>query len=328
MEKAVLGRTGLEVSRLALGGLFISEIGGGFDGAMATVRRALDLGVNYIDTAPAYADGEEVLGRCLEGVRAPVILSTKLGGRPQPFDPQDADCLMRSVRESLRLLRRDTIDILMIHEPDRPGQYGWWTDRETFDGPVTGVLERLKADGAVRFTGLGGTTAYEMVPIMRTGRFDVVLTAFNYSLLWREARIEVLPVAEELGMGIIVGSPLQQGALARRYDDEVNGGAPWLSRPRREQFKALYSLLDEAGMSIAEMALRFCITNPSVDCVLTGARSTAEVEMNAASVEKGPLPPDLVARIDRIAGMVPFRPFEEPFTLPFGRERRGPSAVR
>ena len=70
------------------------------------------------------------------------------------------------------------------------------------------------SQGLVRFTGLGGTTAYEIVPVMRTGKFDVVLTAFNYSLLWREAQIAVLPTAVSLGMGIIIGSPLQQGALA------------------------------------------------------------------------------------------------------------------
>jgi aryl-alcohol dehydrogenase-like predicted oxidoreductase len=91
------------------------------------------------------------------------------------------------------------------------------------------VLEELKQQGLVRFTGLGGTTAYEMARLIRTGKFDVVLTAFNYSLLWREAEREVLPAAIEHDMGIVIGSPLQQGSLARRYDDEVRSGAPWLS---------------------------------------------------------------------------------------------------
>ena len=75
------------------------------------------------------------------------------------------------------------------------------------------MLDELKKSGTIRFTGLGGTTAYEMAHIIRTGRFDVVLTAFNYSLLWREAAIEVIPAAKAQGMGIILGSPLQQGAL-------------------------------------------------------------------------------------------------------------------
>jgi aryl-alcohol dehydrogenase-like predicted oxidoreductase len=257
-----------------------------------------------------------------------VILSTKLGGRPRPFDPKDREGLLRSVEESLRLLGRDVIDILMIHEPDRPGQYDWWTDRERFTGPVTDVLDELRERGTVRFTGRGGTTAHELARIAGTGRFDVLLTAFNYSLLWREAEHEVLPTAKELGLGLIAGSPLQQGALARRYDEEVRCGAPWLSLPRRRQFQALYGLLDETGIELPELALRFVLSNPAVQCALTGARSEREVEANVAAAERGRLPEDVLARLDEIASMVPFRPMEEPFVLPFGREREGPWAAR
>jgi len=187
MRTRSLGRTGLQVSELGLGGLFVSSVGGEYEQARQAIHRALDLGVNYVDTAPGYLNSEEVLGRALEGVDRPYVLSTKLGGRPQPFNPQDRDGLMRSVEESLRLLKRDRIDILMIHEPDRPGQYDWWSDKERFDGPVMNLLQDLKRQGIVRFIGLGGTTAYLLPHIIRTGRFDVVLTAFNYSLLWSEA---------------------------------------------------------------------------------------------------------------------------------------------
>ena len=131
-------------------------------------------------------------------------------------------------------------------------------------------------------------------------------------------------------MGVVVGSPLQQGALARRYDEEIASGAPWLSRPRREQYRALYRLLDEIGTSLPELAMRFVLSSPDVSCVLTGARSVQEVEANVAAVRKGPLPAELLARLDRIAGMVPFRPFEEPFGLPFGRaeQYQGPGRAR
>lgn len=326
MKTRTLGRTGLEVSEIALGGLFVSRVGATAEEGIRATRRALELGITYVDTAPGYADSEEVLGRALEGVRVPCILSTKLGGRPQPFLPRDRDCLMRSLEESLRLLKRDSIDILMVHEPDRPGQYDWWTSWDDLRGPVLDFLEDLKHRRLIRFTGLGGTTAYELPRLIRSGRFDVVLTAFNYSLLWREAEIEVIPAAKEQGMGIVIGSPLQQGALARRYDGEIASGASWLSRPRREQYRALYRLLDELGMSLPELALRFVVSNPDVSCVLTGARSVGEVEANVAAVHKGPLPADVIARLDHIAAMVPFRPFEEPFGLPFGRsdQYRGP----
>jgi len=322
MEKRILGRTGFEVTRVSLGGLFVSRVGGDFEQAKEAVHCAVDLGINYIDTAPGYADSEEVLGRILADVDAPLVISTKLGGRPQPFDPRDRDCLMASVAESLRLLGRDAIDILMIHEPDRQGQHGWWTDVAAFNGPVMDVLDELRVDGTIKYIGLGGTTAYELARVIDTGRFDVVLTAFNYSLLWREALNEVIPAAKRHNMGIVVGSPLQQGALARRWDEQINDPTrcAWLSKPRRDQYKALYAYLDEIGMPLVEAALRFVISNPDIDCLLTGARSAAEVESSVAAVGKGPLPAAVLARLDEIAAMVPFRPYEEPFGLPFHLE--------
>jgi aryl-alcohol dehydrogenase-like predicted oxidoreductase len=329
MEYRTLGRTGLTVSALGMGGLFISSRAAQRDEARLAVHRALELGVAYFDTAPGYYDSEEVLGHALEGVDAPYIVSTKLGGRPLPFDPRDKDALRRSVEESLRNLHRDSLDLLLIHEPDRPGQYDWFSDPERFTGPVTELLAELKGEWLVRFTGLGGTTAYELPHIIDTGAYDVVLTAFNYSALWREAAREVLPAARRQGMGIIVGSPLQQGALARRYDQEVNSGARWLSSPRREQYRRLYALLDDLQIPAAELALRFVLSNPDVSSVLMGARSVSEVELNVAAAEAGPLAEDVLARLDEIAAMVPFRPFEEPFVLPFGRPgRAGPGPAR
>ena len=328
MNHRPLGRTSLEVSEVGLGGLFVSSVGGEYAQAKAAISRALELGINYIDTAPGYRNSEQVIGRALENESAAPIISTKLGGRPRPFLPQDRDCLMRSIEESLQLLKRDHIDILMIHEPDRPDQYDWWTSWDPLAGTVLKLLDDLKTQGIVRYTGLGGTTAYELPRLIGTGLFDVVLTAFNYSLLWREVEIEVLPAAIEQGMGIIVGSPLQQGALARRYDDEVLHGAPWLSSPRRAQFRALYAFLDDIGLPLAEVALRFVVSNPNVSCTLSGSRSAEEVEQNVAAVRKGPLSADVIERLDEIAAMVPFRPFEEPFSLPFGRGYKGPGIAR
>jgi len=324
MHYRTLGKTNLQVSELGMGGLFVSSFGAEREEGVRAVRRALELGVNYVDTAPGYRDSEEVLGAALDGVEQPYVLSTKLGGRPQPFDAQDKDALRQSVETSLRLLRRDQIDILMIHEPDRPGQYDWFPDWERFHGPVCELLDELKQEGVIRFTGLGGTTAYTLAHILATGAYDVVLTAFNYSLLWREATIAVLPEAKKQGMGVIVGSPLQQGALARCYVDEVEHGARWLSPPRRAQFKRLYALVADLEMSLPELALRFVLSNPDVSTTLMGARSVVEVEQNVQSVEKGPLSQDVLDDLQEIADMVPFRPFEEPFGLPFNRPYKGP----
>ena len=316
MKKRILGKTGVAVSEVAFGGLFVASFAAELETAKQAVRRALDLGINYIDTAPGYGNSEEVLGKALAGVKQPVVLSTKLGGRPAPFKPQDKACLRASVEESLKLLGRDCIDILMIHEPDRPGQYDWWTDIVKVEGPVLELIGELKEEGKIRFAGLGGTTTTEMAHLCRSGKFDVVLTAYNYSLLYREAALEVIPAAKAAGMGIIVGSPLQQGALARRYDEQLKApGAFWVSKMRREQFRKLYAYCDEIGMSLPELGIRFVLSNPDIHCVLMGARSAAEVEQNAAAAQAGPLPAAILKRLEEIAALVPYRPFGEPFGI-------------
>ncbi|MEM1133557.1 MAG: aldo/keto reductase [Pseudomonadota bacterium] len=326
MDYRTLGNTGLSVSALSLGGLFVSAAGGPFERARDAVHHALVRGVNYIDTAPMYLDSEEVLGRILADTSEPVILSTKLGARPQPFDPRDADALLESFETSCKLLGRSKIDILMIHEPDRPRQFDWWEAMDDALGPVMEVIDRLKGEGRIRFAGLGGTTAYDMARLIRTGRFDVVLTAFNTSLLWREAWHEILPAAAEHGVGVVAGSPLQQGALARIWRDEVET-AKWLSRPRREQFRKLYALVDELDIPLAELSLRFLLAEPRIATILMGARSVEEVDANVDAIAKGPLPSDLMDKLDEIAAMVPFRPHDEPFALPFGRPYAGTPAA-
>ena len=100
------------------------------------------------------------------------------------------------------------------------------------------------------------------------------------------------------------------------------------SPPRREQYRRLYAFVDEVGIPLPELALRFVLSNPHVATVLTGSRTAAEVEANVRVSEASPLPPEILARLDEIAAMVPFRPFEEPFGLPFGRPYRGPGAAR
>ena len=203
MDKVTLGRTGLEVPKFGVGGAWCAIDPDGQERSRKLIHRAMEFGMNYIDTAAGYGDSEEAIGKVIKDISEPIIISTKLGGRPDPFEPQNIDCLRKSVETSLKLLHREQIDILMIHEPDRPGEYDWWADRDTFTGPVTDLLAELKEKEIIRFTGLGGTTAYEIAPIIRTGQFDVVLTAFNYSLLWREAEIEVFPACKEVGAGIV-----------------------------------------------------------------------------------------------------------------------------
>ena len=328
MRRRTLGRTELEVSELSLGGLYLSSRGTGFEQAKQAITRAVEIGINYMDTAPAYMNSEAVIGEVLDTLDQKVIVSTKLGGFPDPFDPKSKDCLIRSIETSLKNFKRDYIDILMVHEPDRPGEFDWW-DRcgPDLTGPVIELLEQLKKDGVIRYTGVGGTTAYEMANIVRFGNFDILLTAFQYSLLWREATIDLIPAAREKNMGIIIGSPLQHGALAARYDEELERGVQWLNSPRRKQMRRLYAYLDSIGLDIVEASLRFLISDSDVSTVLVGARSQEEVMKNAAIIAKGTLGQNVIKELDDIAAMVPFRPYEEPYNMPFGHGYKGPGKI-
>ncbi len=327
MQCRTLGKTGIQVSTVALGGLFTSDFGGGVQSARDVLRRAFELGVNFIDTAPAYGNSEETLGLALADVNNipdPLILSTKLGGRPTPFDPRNASQLLASVEESLRLLKRECIDVLIIHEPDRPLQYAWWTDPQRVIGPVSQVLDQLKQAGKIRYTGVGGTTVNEMLHVIQSGYFDVLLTAFNYSVLYREAELELLPAAQKLGMGVIVGSAMQQGGLAKRYDAQLQTRPAWMSKARHEQFLELYRFLDESGLTLPEIGVRFAAAHPAVSTVLVGTSKPSHIEEAVAAIERGPLPKEVQARLDAIAAMLPYRPFEEPMILPMDRPYFGP----
>jgi len=324
METRRLGRTNLEISVISIGGLYTSSLAGGESETRRIMQRATELGVNAIDTAPGYADSELTVGQAIAGLDAPLIITTKLGGRPQPFEPQNIDALRESVDESLRLLGCDHIDILMIHEPDRPQQFPWWSSYDPLDGPVLQLMDELKTAGKIRYTGLAGTTVTEMSALVRSNRFDVLLSAFNYNVLFREAKQTLIPTAVEHEMGIVLGSTMGQGFLTKRADEEVRAQPIWLSTARQQQLLAYYSLLDESGLDAAEMCLRFVISDPDVSTIPVGCKTVEHLEASVAAVEKGPLPQDLIKRLDELAAMVPHRPFEEPMILPLAKQYYGP----
>ena len=327
MKKRVLGRTGLEVGELSLGAAFVTAGEDGFKGCLPIVERALELGVNLADTSADYGDSEEGLGWALNEVKKPCIVSTKLGPRAgqTDFNPRDRDCLRRIVEQSLKNLHRDCLDILMIHEPCRPSQIDWYEDYDSLTGPVVDLLAELKEEGLILHTGLGGTTVYEITRAISTGFYDVVLTAFNSSPLWRDALHYVIPAATRQNMGVLLASPTQQGWLAVRYDDEVNNGASWLSPPRRAQLKALYAFADEIEIELPVLCLRWALGVRGVSSVLTGPRNVSQLEQNMLAVEAGPLPLYQEQRLNEIYMMCPYRPFEEPAGCMFGTAYRGPS---
>lgn len=324
METRRLGQTDFDISVLSIGGLYTSSLAGGVNETQRIVRRAVDLGINAIDTAPAYADSEKTVGEAIRGIDAPLIITTKLGGRPQPFNPQDISGLRHSVDESLRLLGRDHIDILMVHEPDRPQQYPWFTNYDPLEGPVLELMDDLKASGKIKYAGLAGTTVTEMTSLIESRCFDVVLTAFNYNVLFREAADSVIPAAKEHNVGIVLGSAFGQGFLTRRADEEVRQKPIWMAKARQQQMLAYYDLLDQAGMPAFELCLRFVLSNPDISTVPIGCKTAEHLEASVAAAAKGPLPADMINRLDEIAAMVPQRPWEEPMILPFAKSYVGP----
>ena len=313
MKKRILGRTGLEVGELSLGAAFVTRGEQGFKGTLPVVQRALELGINLADTSADYGDSEEALGWALAAVDKPCIVSTKLGPPPGclDFNPKDKDQLKRVVDLCLKNLRRDVIDIMMVHEPDRPGQFDWYDDDISFHGPVVDLLQELRDEGVIKYTGIGGTGVHELARLCDTGWYDVVLTAFNSSPLWRDALHTVIPMANKHNMGVFLASPAQQGWLVKKYE-QVYSGARWLTAARREQLKALYDLVDAIGMELPVLCLRWALGVVGVSTVLTGPRNVAQLEQNFKAVEQGPLPDDVSARLDEIYNMLPYRPYEEP----------------
>lgn len=325
MNQRPLGNTGLQVSELALGSLYTSSLAGGVAETRKIISAARTSGITYVDTAPAYGDSEETLGQAWDGQQNDFVLSSKLGGRPQPFDPRDAKALRESVETSLRLLKRDVIDVLMIHEPDRPLQYPWWTSIRPYAGPVLDVIDALKTEGKIKHAGLGGTTVSEMTDLIRSDLFDVVLTAFNFNILSREASVELIPEARKRGMGIVIGSVLGQGGLGRRYDEAVKHRPNWMSADRQRQLLKLYELLDSLeGMSLAELGVRWALSQPEPSTILIGPKTVEQLEASVTAAKKGKLDDDILSAIDEIAAILPCRPFEEPMILPLGKDYQGP----
>ena len=214
MQCRTLGRTGIQVSPYALGALmFATSMGNAPEESARIIRKALDAGINFIDTADAYGDSEEVVGKALEGRRGDVVLATKFG-RPAGQGPNQQGASRRwivtAVENSLRRLQTDYIDLYQLHRPD-PG-----TDIEETLSALTDLIR----SGKVRAIGASQTPASDIVEAQwvaeRRGlaRFSTEQPA--YSILSRGIEREILPATQRFGMGTVVWGPLGQGLLTGR----------------------------------------------------------------------------------------------------------------
>jgi len=315
LKKRALGKTGLEVTELGLGGVFISEKKTMHAEGMGVVRRALELGVNYIDTAPFYGNSQQVLGEALQGLAQPCLIGTKCGRWDwRTGSYRELDAFKRQFEQSLKDLRRDSVDILYIHEADWAV---YWRDmpvpREVChlspedvpdygSAPVTRFLLWARDQGMARHLGISGNNAHLLAKVLKESRWpiDVVLVAFQYSLVWRNAREHLLPLAREKGVGVVLGAPLQQGRLAVPYTEWLEKPPDWMDKDLGERFRSLYAIQRESGLSLAELGMRFLLADPDFATVIPGAKTIEELEANVRAIRAGPLPRDLHDRLRRL----------------------------
>jgi 1-deoxyxylulose-5-phosphate synthase len=291
-----LGRTGLQVSEIGLGTV---ELGLDYGVPVAgehlrppeeqagrLLNRALDLGVNFIDTARAYGPSEEIIGRALKGRRKEYILGTKLAPIHEEgqADRELREQVKASVAESLRMLQTDVIDLLQLH----------YAPVDVIrSGRVLAAAREAQQAGYVRF--IGASTYGEEAPLaaLAAGGYDTLQVAYNLADKTLEAR--VLPLAEQQGVGIIVRSVLLRGVLTHRYallPDQLG--------ELRSAIAQLGRLADSEGCSLPETAYRFVLANPTVSTALVGTARTEELEGALAFAGAGPLTPTLIAAIRQV----------------------------
>jgi L-galactose dehydrogenase len=284
MQYRRLGRTGLEVSAVSLGGAYLMgrDPERALENAAAVVDRALALGVNYIDTAPLYGRSEELLGQVLEGERRPLFLATKVGFDPEGFDYR-RDSVLWSLERSLKRLRRERLTVAQIHEVNLPG----WERIAEKGGTLEG-LRAARERGLCAFIGVTGRAVPLLARLAETGEFDTVLVYHDYHPCARLAAEAVIPAAAAQDMGIVaatvlagglfVGGEPQREALARIEDPA-----------RRARAERVLAALRRLEGTLAQNAFRYVLADPRVSTIASGAASPAELEEVAQAAAMPPL---------------------------------------
>jgi aryl-alcohol dehydrogenase-like predicted oxidoreductase len=307
MHYRTLGRSGIKVSPYALGAMnFGAMANDDHDAAVRIIHRALDAGINLIDTADVYSAGEseEIVGRAIEGRRGDVVLATKFSN-PMGQGPNQRGGSRRwiatAIEGSLRRLNTDYIDLYQYHYPD---------DSTDLEETLSALTDLVRA-GKVRAIGTSKQPAAGLVEAHwiseRTGFERFRCEQPHYSILNREIERDVLPVAQRYGMGTIVWSPLAQGLLTGRVR---KGQQSTLSRTghyfqhlsdarRVEAAERLIEVADDAGISITHMAIAFAIAHPGVTAAILGPRTLEQLDDLLAGAEVR-LTDDVLDQIDAI----------------------------
>jgi len=307
MKYRTLGRTGIKVSPYCLGAMMFGGRGNtDHEDCARIIHKALDAGINFIDTADAYSRGESevIVGEALKGRRDNVVLATK-AHLPMGDDPNQRGnsrrWLVRALDDSLQRLQTDHVDLFQVHRPDPD------TDVEE----TLSALTDLVRAGKVRNVGSSTFPASDIVEAQwaaeRRGLERFRTEQPPYSILNRAIEREVLPACERYGMGTLVWSPLAQGLLTGRYRKgqqadtrRASYGFRHLSDERRlDAVEQLIPLAEDAGMPLTHLAMAFAITNPGVTCAIIGPRTMEHLDDLLAGAETT-LTDEILDRIDAI----------------------------
>ena len=314
MEHRPLGRTGVSVSKFCLGAMMFGAWGNpDHDESVRIIHAALDAGVNFIDTADVYGQGEseEIVAKALAGGRRDnVVLATKFHNAMGDDPNQRGNSrrwIMRAVEDSLRRLGTDWIDLYQVHRPD-PG-----TDIEE----TLGALSDLVHQGKVRYIGGSTFPASAIVEAQWAAR-DRGLQRFvteqpPYSILVRAIEADVLPTCSRYGMGVMSYSPLTGGWLSGRWRKDTGQQSSSraarlperfdLSHPANQRkldaVEELAQLADEAGITLIQLAIAFVLRHPAITAALIGPRTMDQLEGQLAAVDVV-LDDALLDRIDEI----------------------------
>ena len=301
-DRAEIGTTGLQVSRLGLGGVALSgappatDPGQTTSGGEATtlIRRSLELGLNYFDTAPMYGVGESEMryGQALQGVaRERYVLSTKVGRVLDAVAPGHRDTtwsfdfsrqgVIRSFESSMARLGLEGVDILYIHDPDEHYQ-------EALTQALPTLME-LRAQGQVKAIGVGMNQWEMELRFAQEGHFDCFLLAGRYTLLDQTGLAEFLPYCLEKNISVVAGGPYNSGILAVGPRTGATFNYRAASPEMMDKARRINAICERHDTPLKAAALQFILAHPAIASVIPGARSVAEVEENVKMVE-APVP--------------------------------------
>lgn len=308
MKYRQMGRTGLRISSVSIGGWLTFGGSVGADASARILRRAVDGGVNFIDLADVYSGGaaEEVTGAAISGIeRSSLVLSSKVFGR-MGDGPNERGLsrkhVMESCHASLRRLRTDYLDLYFCHR----------ADPETPLEETVRAMDDLVHQGKVHYWGTSVwpsdllDDAHDLCD--RRGFYPPLVEQPQYSLLERGIEASVMPTAQRLGMGLVVWSPLAGGLLTGKYDDGVPPGSrgaetKWLDEKLTDDVTArlreFSALAREAGVTPGQLALAWVLRNDAITSVITGATTPEQVESNLAAAEVT-VEDDLARRIEAL----------------------------